>query len=72
MQECDTRPPSPARLIGHLSGPRQGGTEPPLLKWEHISQRKKGPARVGIYFLAFVVLLVFVYLFYALFRPEKF
>jgi K+-transporting ATPase KdpF subunit len=39
---------------------------------EHISQRKKGQARVGIYFLSLVVLLAFMYLFYALFRPEKF
>ncbi|MBV9892610.1 MAG: K(+)-transporting ATPase subunit F [Chloroflexi bacterium] len=27
---------------------------------------------VGIYFLSLVVLLAFIYLFYALFRPEKF
>ena len=53
-------------------GSRDGRTEPPVLTWEHISQRKKGQTGVGIYFLSLVVLLAFIYLFYALFRPEKF
>ncbi|MBV9354302.1 MAG: potassium-transporting ATPase subunit F [Chloroflexi bacterium] len=32
----------------------------------------KGVVHVGVYFLLFVVLLRFIYLGYALFRPEKF
>ena len=33
---------------------------------------RNGVSRMGIYFLGLVVLLTFVYLGYALFKPEKF
>jgi len=36
-----------------------------------VRARKDGHS-VGIYFLALVVVLTFIYLFYALFRPERF
>ena len=37
-----------------------------------VASLSTGVRRMGIYFLAFVVLLTFAYLGYVLFKPEKF